>query len=120
MKFRTKKFITIRLFVADVSKSRDWYRSFFGIEPIEDQENFVSFKIANTCFDISLADEKSPVSRGGTVGYWLVDDLEGAIEHAVGLGAQVYRGPLPVNEVQRTIVQILEPHGSVFGLEAEF
>lgn len=120
MSFKVEKFITNRIFVTDVRNSRDWYKSFFGVEPIEDLDNFVSFKIADTCFDISLADEKSPPSRGGTVGYWLVDDLEGAIEHAVGLGARVYRGPLKVSEVQRTIVQLLEPHGSVFGLEADW
>jgi predicted enzyme related to lactoylglutathione lyase len=54
------------------------------------------------------------------VGYWLVDDLEAAISAAIKLGGKVYRGPLKVDEVQRTIVQIVDPYGGVIGLEAEY
>lgn len=115
-----KNFATIRFCVENVAKSRDWYATFFGIAPIEDLENFASFRIGQTTIDISVADEKSPISHGGSVGYWLVDDLEKAIAHAVGLGGQVYRGPLRVDEAQRTIVQILDPLGNVFGLEADY
>ena len=91
-----------------------------GIEPVEDLENFVSFNIAQTCFDISVADEKSPRSYGGSVGYWLVDDIEKAISAAIELGGKVYRGPLRIDEIQRTIAQIVDPYGNVIGLEAEY
>ncbi len=120
MKFAVKSFATIRLSVKDVAKSRDWYRFFFGMEPIEDLENFVSFNIAGTIFDISVADDKSPVSHGGSVGYWLVDDLDLAINRAKELGGKVHRGPLRVDEVQRTIAQMEDPFGNVIGLEADF
>ena len=119
MSFKVKNFSTIRIHVEDVTKSRQWYQSFFGLAPVEDLENFASFKIGQTYLDIALSDAKSPLSRGGSVGYWLVDNLEEAINHATKLGGKVYRGPLKVNEIQRTIVQILDPHGNVFGLEAE-
>lgn len=115
-----KEFATIRMSVSDVSKVRDWHRDFWDQEPIEDLKDFVSFKIANTNFDISLADEKSPTSTGGSVGYWLVDDLDKALAKALDLKATIFRGPLRVNEVQRTIVQIKDPYGNVFGLEADF
>lgn len=120
MNFKVKNFATIRLSVEDVKKSRDWYKSFFGMNPVEDLENFVSFKIAQTSFDIALADPKSPLSTGGSVGYWLVDNLDAAVAHAIELGATVYRGPLRVDEAQRTIVQLLDPQGNVLGLEAEY
>lgn len=119
MAFKVKSFATLRMSVSDIQKSRDWYRAFFGIEPVEDLENFVSFRIGDTLFDLSVADKKSPLSTGGSVGYWLVDSLDEAIEKAKSLGADVYRGPLRVDEVQRTIVQIKDPQGNVFGLEAE-
>lgn len=120
MNFQVKNFSTIRLCVSDIKKCRDWYIDFFGVEPFEDLENFVSFKIGQTSFDISLADEKSPVSVGGSVGYWLVNDLDEAIEKAKNLGGKVYRGPLRVDEAQKTIVQIINPYGNVIGLEAEY
>ncbi len=120
MSIKVQSFATIRLSVADVQQSRDWYKSLFGIEPVEDLENFVSFKISETLFDISLADEKSPVSTGGSVGYWLVDDIEDIIAHATRFGGRVYRGPLRVDEVRRTIVQIMDPFGGVVGFEATY
>ena len=120
MAFEVKSFATIRLCVTNIQKSRDWFKAFFGVEPIEDFENFVSFKICGTVLDIVLADEKSPLSAGGSVGYWFVDNLEEAISRATILGGKVYRGPLRVNEIKRTIVQIIDPHGNVMGLEAEY
>lgn len=120
MTFKIKNFATIRIFTDDVPRARDWYKKFLGISPVEDLENFVSFKINGTCFDISLADSKSPASAGGSVGYWLVDNLANMIERAIELGGQVYRGPLRVEEVKRTIVQIKDPVGNVIGFEEDF
>ena len=118
MSFKIKEFATIRLCSPDVAKSRDWYQRLFGITPVEDIENFVSFKINGTCLDITLADSKSPLSTGGSVGYWLVDNLDIAIGRAVELGGSIYRGPLKIEEVRRTIVQIKDPLGNVIGFEA--
>ena len=80
MSFQIQSFATIRISVSNVNQSKNWYIKLFGIAPIEDLENFVSFRIADTCFDISLADVKSPVSAGGSVGYWLVDDLDALLK----------------------------------------
>ncbi|MGE3683877.1 MAG: VOC family protein [Bdellovibrionales bacterium] len=118
--FRVKNFATIRMSVNDVSRARDWYRKFWHQDPVDDLKDFVSFRIAGVHFDICLADAKSPTSTGGSVGYWLVDDLDKAIAKALELNASIYRGPLKVEEIHRTIVQIKDPHGNVFGLEAEF
>lgn len=120
MSFRVQGFATIRIFSNDVSQSRDWYQALFGIEPVEDLADFVSFKIHGVCLDISKADEKSPFSAGGSVGYWLVDNLENLLARAEALGGKIYRGPLKVPEVQRTIVQVQDPVGNVVGFEAPF
>lgn len=111
-------FSTLRITVADVAKSRDWYQAFLGKPPIEDLENFASFEVGGHRLDIALADEKSPISKGGSVGYWLTNDLSAAIHRAQQLGGRVYRGPLPVREINRTIVQIEDAYGNVFGIEA--
>jgi len=118
MNFQVKEFATIRISVLNVSESGDWYKALFNLEPIENIENFISFKISNTYFDISLADSKSPVSTGGSVGYWLVDNLDAVLEKVKLLGGKIYRGPLKVNEIQRSIVQIQDPFGNVIGFEA--
>ena len=120
MSFKVINLATIRVCVLSVQQSRDWYKSFFGIEPVEDLDDFVSFSVGGAIFDIALADQKSPISTGGSVGYWLVDNLEEAISKATNSGGKVYRGPLRVEEVRRTIVQIMDPYGNVIGLESEY
>lgn len=119
MSFQIKALATVRISSENVTKSKEWYSHFFERKPIEDTENFVSFKLKNISFDICMADPRSPVSNGGSVVYWLVDNLDEAIKKAVNLGGTVYRGPLRIDEVQRTIAQIKDPYGNVFGLEAE-
>lgn len=120
MTIKIRNFATIRISSTNVAKSRDWYELLFGIRPSEDAPNFASFKIGDTSLDIALADGKSPTSPGGAVGYWLVDDLDQVIARATQLGGEIYRGPLRVDEIRRTIVQIKDPLGNVIGFEAEF
>ena len=118
MNFEIKEFSTLRIFSTDIKKSRDWYKNFFGSSPIEDSENFVSFKVGNFHFDITVPDSKNSISTGGSVGYWLVNDLDALIKKIDESGATIYRGPLAVPEIQRTIVQMQDPFGNVIGFEA--
>lgn len=118
--FRIKGFSTLRLSVVDVAKSCAWYARFLGIEASYVDPDFASFNVAGVQLDLCTADGRSPVSAGGSVGYWLVEDLDIAVARAKELGAAVYRGPLRVEEVRRSIVQVADPYGNVFGLEAEF
>ena len=115
-----RHFQTLRLFSADVARSASYYRQLLGVEPVEELDGFVSFVIAGVCLDISTADEKSPASPGGAVGYWLVDSLQAVIDRAEQLGGRAYRGPLRVEETQRTILQIQDPLGGVVGFEEAF
>lgn len=118
MGFQIKSFSTIRLSVRSVSQSCEWYCTLFDVEPIERSEKFASLKIGGANFDVSLADQLSPLSTGGSIGYWLVDDLDDLLVKVKELGGSVYRGPLNVSEIQRTIVQIKDPFGNVVGFEA--
>lgn len=118
MNFQIKSFSTLRIFSSDLRKSRDWYEKFFGQSPIEDLENFISFQIGNTKFDITAPDQKNPFSTGGSIGYWLVDDINSVLKKAEQIGAKLYRGPLIVPEIQRQILQIQDPFGNVLGFES--
>lgn len=118
MTFQIKKLTTIRLLTNDVAKSRAWYKSLFNEEPVEDAENFVSFRIGEVNFDITLADSKNPFSTGGTVGYWLVDNMDQVLERVKQLGGELYRGPLKIAEANRIIMQVKDPVGNIIGFEA--
>lgn len=119
MNFKIKEFSTLRLLSNDVSKSRDWYKSLFNQDPIHDTDNFVSFKVAGVFFDITSPDAKNPFSSGGSIGYWLVENIDEAIARVKELGGEVFRGPLKVQEINRIIVQIKDPFGNVIGFESE-
>lgn len=117
--FKVKKISTIRLCVKNVAQSGKWYKDFFGTAPVEELKDFVSFKIGNILLGISLADNKNPISKGGSISYWTVDDLAKAIKRGTELGAKIYRGPMRVEQIQRTIVQLEDPFGNVIGLESD-
>lgn len=114
-----KEIITVLIFVKEINPSKEWYQKFLSIEPVEDLANFTSFKIGAIYLNLHLADVLSPVSTGGTVVYWNVEDLQATISKARQMGGTVYRGPLYVKETSRTIAQILDPFGNVFGIECE-
>ena len=107
---------SIMFFVADIQASRDWYRTFLGVDPVEDLPRFSSFKIGESFLNLHLADVKSPLSTGGQVAYWSSDDFDTDIKRAVSLQAVVWRGPLEFEPGKR-ICQIKDPFGNVFGLE---
>jgi predicted enzyme related to lactoylglutathione lyase len=120
MSFKIDSFATLRISSPDVAKSRDWYRRFFNQAPVVDIKDFASFEIGGIHFDISLADAKSPSSPGGSVGYWLIDDMEDLLRRVQDVGAKIYRGPLKISETQRTILQIQDPFGNVIGFESPY
>jgi predicted enzyme related to lactoylglutathione lyase len=120
MSFTIISFSTIRLSVSDVAKSKDWYRLLFNLEPVVDTAHFVQFDLNGTFFDITPADEKSPYSAGGSVGYWLADDLEELVKRITDLGGKIHRGPMQVPDIKRTILQAQDPFGNVIGFEVPF
>ena len=114
---KPQRLLTNLMFVADVTQSAQFYEQLFQTKPIEQDESFCSFRFGDTFFILHPADEKSPPAKGGSVGYWLVDDLDAFLTHAQSLGAEIYRGPLFVQETGRTICQLEDPFGNVFGVE---
>ena len=120
MAIKIKSFSTLRISVADVLQSADWYCALFDIESAERTQEFASFRIKGIQLDIAHADEKSPVTNGGCVGYWLVDDLTEVLKKVEQLGGKIYRGPLKVEVTQRTILQVKDPFGNILGFESPF
>jgi predicted enzyme related to lactoylglutathione lyase len=115
----TAKLKTLRLCVSDLKESRHFYSHLFDKVPAVDIDGFVSFDIAGTNLEMASADTKNPLSTGGSIGYFEVENLEDYIERAKKLGAEIWRGPLKVNEAGWTIVQIKDGFGNVIGFEGK-
>ncbi|MBP9707177.1 MAG: GNAT family N-acetyltransferase [Oligoflexales bacterium] len=120
---RTRKFSpflyldSIYLFTPNLKASRDWYARLFEVEPYEDLEDYVEFRpnggVSGLC--LHHADTKSPLSSGGSVGYWRVLDFQAAIAHFEKNGAKIYRGPIKIGG-GKSICQMMDPIGNVVGL----
>jgi ribosomal protein S18 acetylase RimI-like enzyme/predicted enzyme related to lactoylglutathione lyase len=104
------------IFVEDIFSSSFWYEKLFGRAPIYRDPNFAAFRVGDQEFCLHPADAKSPHSSGGSIAYWWTDDFAGTLSHALGLGAQLHRGPISISG-QRQICQIMDPFGNVIGLE---
>ncbi|MGE0171343.1 MAG: VOC family protein [Oligoflexales bacterium] len=113
-----KSVSSIFLFVSDIKQSRDWYEKALGFKPRYEDPDFALFEVGKTNLCFHRADSKSPLTTGGCVGYWWVDDFRGAVVHLSSLGGTIYRGPIPT-EANLQICQIKDPFGNVIGLEGE-
>lgn len=113
------KLSTIRLITTNVKGSDSFLRQIFNLKVIEEQETFISYQLGELIIDLILEDQKNPSSSGGAIAYFLTDNLHLIINRAKELGAEVYRGPLRVTEINKEIVQIRDPYGVILGLEQQ-
>lgn len=104
----------VRLCVSDLPGARNWYARFLERAPVENGPDYIAFDLGALRLEIVRADDKNPVSTGGTIVYWQVANLQRAIEHALACGARLYRGPLDLPEV--SLAQVVDPQGLVIGL----
>ena len=114
------KLHTVYLFVHDVKKSSSWYSKVLNIPLTIDEEIFGLLKIGPNEMCFHQADGKSPVSTGGSVAYWSVKSLKGAMDLFVKHGASLYRGSIEIPESNEGICQMKDPFGNVIGLRGKY
>jgi len=108
------------VFAEDTHAAAAWWAAAFGATRLEVEEHpqgdFVSFEVGGVEVGFHAADpEKNPVG-GSHVVYWSVQSLSRAREDLIGTGATPHRGPLVVDD-GRSICQLRDPFGNVFGLD---
>lgn len=115
-----KSIAQIYLSVRNVKEARDFYSKLLDLpydRTYELDGVFSMIKIGDIEFCFQEDNEKNPVSTGGAIPYWKVDDFEGFIERAENLGCEMYRGPIPIEGTNRRMGQMMDPFGHVFGIE---
>ena len=108
------------LFVENVRESSLWYSKVLNTQLGIDDDNFSLIKIGDNELCFHQTDEKSPVSTGGCVGYWHVDNLLEVANTFVENGGTIYRGPIEIPENDEGICQIKDPFGNVIGLQGKY
>lgn len=105
----------VLMFVPSVRPAAEWYSRVLLLPASFFDENFAAITVgpAQLCFH--TADSKVPPGRAGQVAYWRVDSLSEAMERFKAAGADLYRGPLTIQEGEG-ICQFADPFGNLFGL----
>jgi predicted enzyme related to lactoylglutathione lyase len=108
------------VFVPDPEKAARWWASFFGtevtLEVNDDSQVYAWFDVAGVEYGWHPAeDERNP--RGASpVIYWKTDDLTASRERLLAAGCTPHRGTLRVDD-ERQICQLVDPFGTVIGLD---
>lgn len=103
--------------VPDIEAGLAWYRQAFPQAKLRylPEFDFTILDVGEFSLEIVRADDKVGAGKNGTVMYWLVPDLDTAIDHLTRLGGKLYRGPLPI-ENGLIMCQIEDPFGNLIGL----
>lgn len=108
------------LFVENIRESSSWYSKVLDTQLEIDDDNFGLIRIGDNELCFHQADSKSPVSTGGCVGYWHVDNLMEVANAFVEHGGTIYRGPIEIPENDEGICQIKDPFGNVVGFQGKY
>jgi predicted enzyme related to lactoylglutathione lyase len=112
--------MALMLFAEDTHAVAKWWASAFGVDRIEVEEHpqgdFVFFDAFGVEFGVHASDPKKNPLGGSFVVYLSVPSIDRAREELIELGATPHRGPLAV-DAGRSICQLRDPFGNVFGLD---
>src|SRR5688500_13604712 len=106
---------TVIYHVPDLNRAKAWYSNAFQQQPYFDQPFYVGFNIAGYELGLDPNQSVTRAGRGGSVAYWRVEDIEGAVQHFVTAGASVLA---PVQDVGDGIkvATVADPFGNMIGL----
>ena len=110
---------SVMVFTPDPEQAARWWAGILDSDVHLDRDGdsiFAWLDIADTEFAFHPADDERNPRGGSPVPYWSVDDLSAARERLLTAGCTHHRGPLEVGP-DRRICQIVDPFGTVIGLD---
>jgi predicted enzyme related to lactoylglutathione lyase len=110
-----KGLATVIYHVTDVDRAKAWYAGAFQQQPYFDEPFYVGFNINGYELGLDPNPADGPPGRGGSVAYWLVEDIESAVRHFVGAGASVATASQDVGGGIK-VATVTDPFGNLIGL----
>lgn len=118
---------TISFYADDLAAARDWYAEVLGADPYyafpsEGAPGYIEFRVGDYEHELGIIDARyAPADRpsgpAGAVTYWHVDDLEGAHDRLLALGATPH---LPITEqgdgTGFVTASVVDPFGNLLGI----
>jgi predicted enzyme related to lactoylglutathione lyase len=114
-------FATITYFADDLEAAERWYTELLGAEKyFEVPGGYVEFRIGDLSQELGIiqggwAPHDMGAAPGGQIAYWHVDDLDGAIERLLALGAEEYE-PKTVRGEGFVTASFVDPFGNLLGI----
>jgi predicted enzyme related to lactoylglutathione lyase len=99
--------------VKDLASAKAIFTELLGAAPSMDEPYYVQFGAGDQ--EVGLDPNGHGKGMTGPVGYWHVDDIEGALARLLAAGAEAQQ---PVTDVGggRRVATVLDPDGNVIGL----
>jgi catechol 2,3-dioxygenase-like lactoylglutathione lyase family enzyme len=86
------EFVTM-LPVADLDRTKAWYREKLGFEPQREREGVAHYSVGSARFDLYTTQFAGTAQH--TLAAWMVDDIERVVEELRGRGVQFETYDLP-------------------------
>ena len=107
----------VMVHVAEVRAGMAWYERAFPTARRESvgEPPFERLAVGEAFIEVVPADSKVACGAAGSVVYWRVAQFESALSHFQSIGATLYRGPMTIEDGQRSC-QVRDPWGNCIGL----
>jgi len=107
----------VMIHVSDVAAGLNWYQKAF---PEARRQTIAEFDFdyldyQGIMIELVVADEKVSSGAAGSVVYWQTTNFQKRLDALLGLGAQLYRGPMLIDNGM-TMCQVKDPWGNCIGL----
>ena len=116
---------TVSFFADDVTAAQAWYAELLGIEPYfarpaQGTPAYVEFRIGDYQHELGIIDCRfaprgRPDKTAGAVICWHVDDVRGAYDRLISMGATAYEEPVERGPGFVT-ASVIDPFGNILGV----
>ncbi|MGW1009340.1 VOC family protein [Streptomyces termitum] len=117
---------TVNFYADDVEAAKDWYVELLGVEPYFQSPAeggpvaYYEFRVGDHQTELGLIDRRFappglPDAPGGAIGHWHVDDVKGALDRLLAMGAEPYT-PLTEYGPGFVTASVTDPFGNVLGI----
>lgn len=107
----------VMIHVAEPERALAWYQQVFpqALAKTVPENGFSYLLYQGVQLEFVPADDQVSSGASGSVVYWHVDDFATFLEHALSLGATLYRGPLTLEQGIQ-MCQVRDLWGNCIGL----
>lgn len=107
----------VMVHVGSIQEAFVWYERAFpqAVRRRVSDLDFEYLSLGSVRIELVPSDDKVSSGPSGSIVYWQVPNFEASLKHFQGIGARLYRGPLPIENGQ-LMCQVQDPWGNCIGL----